>query len=64
MMLSKRCEKSKKKTIKLDGDNLEVVDEFCYLRDMLNSEGSVQDAVITRLRVGWENLKTYRYYVY
>ena len=31
-MLSRRCEKSRKrKTIKLDGDHLEVVDRFCYL---------------------------------
>ena len=44
-------------TIKLDMDNLEVVDKFCYLEDMLNNEGSVQDAVIARLRVGWEKFK-------
>ena len=49
----------REKTMKLNGDNLEVVDKFCYLGDMLNSEGSVQDAVIARLRVGRENLKTY-----
>ena len=31
-----------------DGDILEVVDKFCNLGDMLNSEKSVQDAVIAR----------------
>ena len=57
-MLSRRCEKSKKrKTVKLNGDNLEVVKKFCYLGDMLNSEGSVHDAVIARLRVGWGKFK-------
>ena len=49
----------REKTMKLDWDNPEVVDKFCYLGDMFNSEGSVQDAVIARLRVGRENLKTY-----
>ena len=52
---------SREETIKLDGDNVEVVDKF-YLGVMLNSEGSVQDAVIARLRVGWENLKTCQVY--
>ena len=33
------------------------MDKFCYLGDMLNIEGSVQDAVIARLRVGWGKLK-------
>ena len=47
----------KEETIKLYGDNLEVVDKFCYLGDMLNSEVSVQDAVTARLRVGWEKFK-------
>ena len=41
----------------MDGDILEVVDRFCYLGDMLNNEGSVQDAVIARLRVGWGKFK-------
>ena len=31
--------------------------KFCYLGVMLNSEGSEQDAVIARLRVGWGKLK-------
>ena len=44
-------------TIKLDWDNLEVEDKFCYLGDMLNSEVSVQNAVIARLRVGWGKFK-------
>ena len=47
----------RKESIKLDGDNLEVVDKSCYLGDMLNSEGSVHDAVIARLRVGWGKFK-------
>ena len=47
----------REETVKLDGDNLEVVDKFCYLEDMLNSEGNVQDAVIARLRARWGKFK-------
>ena len=47
----------REETIKLNGDNLEVVNKFCYIGDMLNSEGSVQDAVIARLRAGWGKFK-------
>ena len=47
----------REETIKLDGDNLEVVDKFCYRGDMLYSEGSVRGAVIARLRIGWGKFK-------
>ena len=47
----------REETVKLDGDNLEVADKFCYLGDMLNSEESVHDTVIAKLRVGWEKFK-------
>ena len=33
----------REETIKLDEDILEDVDKFCYLGDMLNSEGSEQE---------------------
>ena len=34
----------------LAGSNLEVVDKFCYLGDMLDAGGGT----VTRVRSGWE----------
>ncbi|MBV8233323.1 MAG: hypothetical protein JO329_25390 [Planctomycetaceae bacterium] len=36
-----------------EGTNLEVVEEFCYLGDMLDVEGGVDRAVEKRIAVGW-----------
>ena len=33
--------------------NLELVDKFCYLGDMLSVEGDADAAVEARIRVGW-----------
>ena len=34
------------------GANLELVDKFCYLGDMLNVDGDADAAVETRIRIG------------
>ena len=33
--------------------NLELVDVFCYLGDMLSVDGDADAAVETRIRIGW-----------
>jgi len=33
--------------------NLELVDKFCYLGDMLNVDGDVDAAVENRIQIGW-----------
>ena len=33
--------------------NLELVDKFCYLGDMMTVQGDADAAVETRIRVGW-----------
>jgi len=37
--------------------NLEVVDKFCYLGDMLNVDGDVDAAVEARIRTGWNKFR-------
>jgi len=34
--------------------NLEVVDRFCYLGDMLSVDGDADAAVKARIRIGWK----------
>jgi len=38
--------------------NLEVVDKFCYLGDMLSVDGKADAAVEARIRIGWSCLPT------
>ena len=37
--------------------NLELVDKFCYLGDMLSVEGDADVAVETRIRIGWNKFR-------
>ena len=37
--------------------NLEVVDKFCYLGDMLSVDGHADAAVEARIRIGWNNFR-------
>jgi len=37
--------------------NLELVDKFCYLGDMLSVEGDANAAVENRLRIGWNKFR-------
>lgn len=41
------------KTVKLGNDEIELVQEFCYLGDVIGSSGDVQSTVIARIRAGW-----------
>jgi len=37
--------------------NLEVVDNFCYLGDMLSVDGDADAAAEARIRTGWNKLR-------
>ena len=41
----------------LAGSNLEVVDKFCYLGDMLDAGGGAKSSTVTRVRNGWEKFR-------
>ena len=36
---------------------LELVDEFCYLGDMLSEDGDADAAVKARIRIGWNKFR-------
>jgi len=38
-------------------ENLELVDKFCYLGDMLSVDGDADAAVETRIRIGWNKFR-------
>ena len=45
-------------SVDIGGDaNLELVDKFCYLGDMLSVDGDADVAVETRIRIGWKKFK-------
>jgi len=37
--------------------NLEIVDKFCYLGDMLSVDGDADAAVEARIRIGWNKFR-------
>jgi len=37
--------------------NLELVNKFCYLGDMLSVDGDADAAVETRIRIGWNKYR-------
>ena len=37
--------------------NLEVVDKFCYLGDMLHEDGDADAVVEARIRTGWNKFR-------
>ena len=37
--------------------NLELVDKFCYLGDMLSVDGDADAAVEGRIRIGWNSFR-------
>jgi hypothetical protein len=39
------------------GANLECVNTFCYLEDMIGREGGVDEAVKTRVRYAWSKVR-------
>ena len=40
--------------IVLDGNELEVVNKFCYLGDMLDAKGGAESSSIARVQCGWK----------
>ena len=40
-----------------DEDNIEIVDKFAHLGDVLSTEGGAQEAVRLRIRSGWMKFK-------
>jgi len=45
-----------------DGDDIEIVDKFPYLGDILSTEGGVHEAIIARIRSAWKNLRRFLVY--
>ena len=45
------------KMMTLDRDNIEVVDRFPYLGDVISREGGAQEAVTSRIRSAWKKFK-------
>ena len=43
--------------ISSDGDNIEVVDRFFYLDDVISTEGGAQEAVTSSIRSAWKKFK-------
>ena len=41
--------------VNLEGDEIEVVEKFCYLGDVLCKEVEVRQAVTARIRAGRKN---------
>jgi len=45
-------------SVDISGDaNLELVDKFCYLGDMLSVDRDADAAVETRIRIGWNKFR-------
>jgi len=45
-------------SVDIGGDeNLELVDKFCYLVDMLSVDGDDDAAVESRIRIGWNKFR-------
>ena len=44
-------------SVMYSGDSLEVVENFCYLRDILGSEGGVERSVITGVGTAWRKFR-------
>ena len=43
--------------IRSDGENIEVVDRFSYLGDVISMEGGAQETVTSRIRSAWKKFK-------
>ena len=43
--------------IQLDGSELEVVNKFCYLGDMLDAKGGSESSSIARVQSGWKKFR-------
>jgi len=49
---------TRRASVDIGGDaNLELVDKFCYLDDMLSVDGDADAAVEIRIRIGWNKFR-------
>ena len=48
------ADRNNEEKVMLAGSNLEVVDKFCYLGDMLDAGGGAESSTVTRVRSGWK----------
>jgi len=46
----------------IDGDNVEIVDKFPYLGDVLSTKGGVHEAINAWIRSAWKNLRRFLVY--
>ena len=51
------ADRNNEEKVMLAGSNLEVVDKFCYLGDMLDAGGGVESSTVTRVRSGWKKFR-------
>jgi len=42
---------------------IEVVQEFCYLGNVVGNSGNVQSALMARIHAGWRKFSKLKYYV-
>ena len=52
------ADRNNEKKVMLAGSNLEVVDKFCYLGDMLDAGDGAESSTATRVRSGWKKPTT------
>ena len=52
-----RVAEDQSKSVKMGGIDYEVVDQFCYLGDMLNAGGGAEASSIARVRSGWKKFR-------
>ena len=51
------ADRKNEEKVMLAGSNLEVVDKFCYLGDMLDAGGGAESSTVTRVRSGWKKFR-------
>ena len=51
------ADRTNEEKVMLAGSNLEVVDKFCYLGDMLDAGGRAESSTVTRVRSRWEKFR-------
>jgi len=56
-------DEEKVKYVKLGNDMIEVVQEFCYFGNVVESSGDVQSSMTARINAGWRKFSCLQYYV-
>ena len=52
-MRGNRLQREEDLTVEVEGGNLEIVDQFCYLGEMVSCEAGAREAVKARIRTAW-----------